>query len=371
MGDGVSPLPEQGCSLIITSLGRADLGAIPGLARDLRLDCAWLERAVLQAPSVLFRELAPFTARRWRKRLEQAGLVAAIAAPEEPAKPPVLRDAAICPRNAAGQRRLVGDLVQFLGIERGTVTNRLGRDPGWVLRRISDASVAALRRRFDGGDVSVRVSNPQATAHDLDTRAMSRPARAALDRALGMIGARASGTLPSYLAQSLWGSFGPRGLRLVDRAFRNHVVRLVAPPRSDQAHAAALALSGHRDLDRALDRASLAGPVNLDQGLDWFEAPEAAAAYRAMGLRVDVVAEPLGALRRDPKTTVRDGQSDSAIALERLLKQFDKGTQPVGQGSRAGIDNADFHGLAAPVRQQPDQATSGQVIAYDIFRKKR
>lgn len=295
------------------------------------------------------------------------------------------------------------DLAAFLGVSPQQAAARLARQPGWVLRRISAASIAALRCRFDSADLAVRVADPGAPMLDLDTRRMDRPAQAALEQALAMIGARPSAALPGYLAASLQESFAAQGLRLVDRAFRNHMVRLIAPPRCPAAGAAGMVLSGRSA--EALARASRRDPVALDRGLDCHEAPEAAAAYRAVGLQVDVVPEPFravlppqapapanpcsnsapgagGPARRPgyapgggvpPLSSARPigRRSGGALAFEGVLQQFDEGAQTVGQGTGPGIDDADLDRLAAPLRQHPDQPSGGNVVAYDIFRKKR
>lgn len=373
MADWGPTSPQPGGCVVVTSLGQARASDVRDLARAMAQDTAQsvgaVEQAIWQAPTMVLQGLAPLAARRWVKRLTQAGLEVASEVPFVPDQRAPLHDAAICPRSPAAHQRLGQELAQFFGVERAEALRRLNRDQGWVLARISTASILALRDRFTATDVSVRVSDPAATPKDLDTRRMSRSAQAALDRALAMIGLRRTAMLPAYLARALGESFAPRGLRLVDRAFRNHLVRLTAPPRSEAAQAAAIALSGQTGID--IQAASRCGPVVLDRGLDWYEAPEAAAAYRAAGLQVDVAAEPLGEL--DPAGDAVDPipPSGGAFAFEGQLQQIDEGPQAVGQGARAGIDDADLDRLAAPLRQQADQATTGKVIAYDIFRQKR
>lgn len=360
---------------MIEPLIRAAGGAVDGAVEQF-------EQAIWQAPAVVVRDLAPLTARRWHKHLAAAGLSVHCQPSQHAVPASPLLDAAICPRNDAGQQRLQYELAAFFGVTSQCVLRQLQRHPGWILRGVSTPSIQALRRRFDSADVAVRICDPATARFDLDTRDMGPAGRAAVVRGLAMLGLRSSASLPGYLATSLRDSFAAQGLRLIERGFRSHVVRLTAPPRGAAACAAGMVLS--RRSAEALAQASRRAPLDLDRGLDVFEAREAAAAYQAVGLQVDVAPEPLmagGAESGLPSaippraargaTPRRGGGSAAALAVEGLLQQLDEGAQPVGQGAGAGVDDADLHRLAAPLGQQPDQTPGSNVIPYDIFRKQR
>lgn len=312
---GFERLVAGPAQVVISSVGTADMSSGRQIADALGLDRHHVDRCIWQSPVVLLTDLDIFAAHRWQRFLVDLGLdvdLCPSGTPCQTQSSPLL-DVAICPAHGAfgngkHRGRLAQDLGRFLGLPAKVVADEFRRSPGWVLHQISTANAAAMRRRFAGPGVSVRVSDPRRTRFDLDTRTMTRPAREALDRALAMIGPRRAGSLPSYLARSLSGSFAGQGLRLIDRAFRDHAVRLTAPPGSAVAWAALRALSGRgggRD-DHDLKHASPYGPAILDRGLDVYEAPEAAAAYRGAGLIVDVIAEPLG-----PMITPRRAQLGS------------------------------------------------------------
>jgi hypothetical protein len=131
-----------------------------------------------------------------------------------------------------------------LGVDVETAKRLVCASPAVLLGRISQATVDALRRRFEALDVDVDVSCAADTAFDLAAQSADEPARRHLERFLSDEGvAAATGEAGQFLAtglalttaERLWTKLTTLDakVRILNRAFHRFDIRLDRAPAAD------------------------------------------------------------------------------------------------------------------------------------------
>lgn len=171
--------------VVVRSIGDAPAGLIHCLRRVLPLDARRIAELLFRAPSAILGGLSREVADRIAGELAATGAEVAVLHADEPFEPGRGdREAALAPRRFDRLDEALHHVAALLGtdVEQGRAL--LCRDPCVLLSGISEATVDALRRRFEPLGIEVDESRPETARYDVLVGGPETAAAATLRRRL-------------------------------------------------------------------------------------------------------------------------------------------------------------------------------------------
>ncbi len=250
-------------------------------------------RRLYQAPSELLRGLPPGEADSVIGALANSGLELLRLDETAPFTPGAgVWDVALYPQDAARIGDVLGAMALFLGVALAEAARVLWGAPPLLIGRVSDATVMAIRSRFEPLGVEVLASRPDRARFDVclpGNDALLRHRLAGIVQSLRLPshpeGLVVSADLPQRDATAVWQRLDRSvPARLVDTAFHRWDLRLDAAP--DHEAAARLLATTHPELRptaarRLLDRL----PVVVHTAVSPARRAELELAWAAIGAR--------------------------------------------------------------------------------------
>jgi hypothetical protein len=266
--------------LVVRSIGTASFGVVAALKQVTTLSEQQLAERLFRAPAELFAGLPRPSAERMAQVLRAAGVEVDVVAGDAAVVPGEGdHDVAVVVRDFSRVTDVAREVMRFLGVDARTARGILCASPSILVGGVSRATVTALEGRFAPLGVEIAVSRPAAAVFDVIVGETATPAlRARLVETLRQMGApiaaRHEGPvvvtgLDKAAADRIWEALGRRNpaLRVLDRAFERFDVRLEACPRTPEAIAGLVAITGmpEKVVPRVLERL----PVVVQQNIGY------------------------------------------------------------------------------------------------------
>lgn len=233
--------PESTYNVVVDSVGRAGAAVVMALKHISQLPESVLAARLFQAPSVLFPRLSRELADTVIEALSSAGLQCSLRGCSEPFTPGDSdHEVALVIRDFSRMSGVLKAVMDLLGVGTIEAKKLLCVSPSVLMGRISLATVAALRQRFEPLGVQLDVSRPAKATFDLFVGACKPVERERLRGILAALGIpelpSCEGDPSSMMARGLshedglrlWDavSRGACPARLVNRDFQRFDLRL-------------------------------------------------------------------------------------------------------------------------------------------------
>lgn len=287
-------IPEP-VRVIVRSIGTASFAIVGALRQITTLSEQEIAERLFRAPAELFSGVPRASAEKAAELLRGAGLEvdvlpsgALFSAGDRD------HDVALVPGDYARMSEVLKEVMRFLGVDGKAGRRILCGSPTILVGGVSEATVAALRKRFEPLGVALAVSQPSTATFDLVVCGCAPSVRSRLMETLRAAGAPMAegGTADTSLiamdldratAEQIWDRFGRKNpsLRILDRAFERFDIRLESCPRTAIPELIALTGMPEKIALKVLERL----PVIVQQGLTFEEARQSIARLAQAGAR--------------------------------------------------------------------------------------
>lgn len=198
--------PEGTSTVVVDSIGSADLRSLHAVALTAGLDAETLAKQVLQAPVIVASGLSEAAAMRIARQLSEAGAECGIlveGGTVQVGSPDL--DVALVLHEFDRMSAVVAALSNFLDVPRTRAQQLLCQVPAVVLQGVSATVVQPLRRRFEPLGASIDVSQRYAARYEILVRCSANDRRVAelVAHQMGLRTARADGPEPQLLTGGL------------------------------------------------------------------------------------------------------------------------------------------------------------------------
>jgi hypothetical protein len=243
-GSSITAAPSRGWRVVVDSIGKADAGLVPALAKALPLTEARLAELLYRAPSVLLDDVPQPLAERVTALLRDAGIAVRCSSVDEPLELGEGQfEVALVIREVARLPEVIAMITRTVGLPLAQAVEVVCASPAVLIGNVSAATVAALQDRFAPLDVEIDVSNVALARFDVFTSGADLAHKGRIARILAglnlppeltevgrsedspMVAVGLAAAQASELWERLRGNVGP--LRVLNRDFARFDLRLL------------------------------------------------------------------------------------------------------------------------------------------------
>lgn len=238
--------------LLVRSIGDADAAVIGALRRLRAGSDTELAELLYRAPSELLRGLDRDTGTKLLKVLRETGIDVDLVPPSETYEPgSAAYEVALVIKRPDRLFDVIRETVRVLGVDVDTARKLVCANPAVLIGRVSQATVDALRRRYQAHGVELDVSRSIDADFDLAVDASDFPTRKRLERlladeqipiAVGEAGQFLATGLKAAAAERIWKKLRDADVKVqvLNRDFQRFDVRMESAPGADDPSRRAL-----------------------------------------------------------------------------------------------------------------------------------
>lgn len=242
MLESVSLVDDGQYRLLVRSIGDADAGVISALRRLRAGSDTELAQLLYRAPSELLRGLDRETGTKLVKVLRETGIDVDLVPPSETYEPgSAAYEVALVIKRPDRMLDVIRETVRVLGVDVETATKLVCANPAVLIGRVSQATVEALRRRYEALGVELDVSRSVDAEFDLAVDASDFATRKRLERlladeqipvAVSDAGQFLATGLKTSAAERIWKKLRDADVRvqILNRDFQRFDVRMESAP---------------------------------------------------------------------------------------------------------------------------------------------